>query len=222
MNGRAVAAIVFVGAIVAACGGQQNGSAVMPQSGMIAQNGMTTQNGTMTTQLGDDIAIDMAMPKDTVGEELPSEGIGAVKSPFWGATLGGFTQMTYSQSLAFPPGTKITVHNMSKSISHTLNVVAKIDGHPAKFPANPVLSQKAEGSGQFGLGFASGVLKPGGSVTMTLSKPGTYLIGCAFHYKDGMRDVFVVSATGKPGNQATPMPKATSSSKPTSQPTTGW
>jgi plastocyanin len=210
MNGRAVAALVFAGAVVAACGGQQNSAALVPQSGM------------MTTRLGNDMVIDLTMPKNTIGEELPGEGLGALKSAFWGATLGGYTQMTYSQALAFPPGTKLTVRNLSKSVSHTLDVVAKIDGHPAKFPANPVLSQQAKGNGQFGVGYASGVIKPGGSVTMTLSKAGTYLIGCAFHYKDGMHDVFVVSAGAKPGNQATPIPKATSSAKPTSQPTSGW
>jgi plastocyanin len=212
MNGRAVAAILFAGAFVAACAGQQNGATMMPQAGV------------MTTKLGDDMLVDVVMPKNTVGEELPGEGVGSIKSPFWGALLGGYTQQTYSQSLAFPPGTKITIRNLSKSISHTLNVVAKITGHPAKFPLNPTLSQKAEGDGKFGTGYASGVIKPGGSVTMTLSTPGTYLIGCAFHYSDGMRDVFVVSATGKPGQQATPMPKATQqpTDKPTSQPTTGW
>jgi plastocyanin len=212
MNGRAVAAILFAGAFVAACAGQQNGATMMPQA------------GGMTTRLGDDMLVDVTMPKDTVGEELPGEGLGSIKSPFWGATLGGFTQMQYSQALGFPPGTKLTIRNLSKSISHTLNVVAKIAGHPAKFPVNPTLSQQPKGAGKFGLGYASGVIKPGGSVTMTLSTPGTYLIGCAFHYNDGMRDVFVVSATAKPGNQATPVPRATQqpTNKPTTQPTTGW
>jgi hypothetical protein len=37
-----------------------------------------------------------------------------------------------------------------------------------------------------------------------------------------MHDVIVVSAGAKPGNQATPMPKSTASSKPSSEPTTGW
>jgi plastocyanin len=214
MNGRAVAAILFAGAFVAACAGQQNGATTM----------MMPPAGGMTTRLGNDMIVDVTMPKDTVGEELPGEGLGSLKSPFWGATLGGFTQMQYSQQLAFPPGTKITIRNLSKSISHTLNVVAKITGHPAKFPANPTLSQTPKGGGKFGLGYASGVIKPGGSVTMTLATPGTYLIGCAFHYDDGMRDVFVVSSTQKPGNQATPMPRATQqpTNKPTSQPTTGW
>ena len=33
------------------------------------------------------------------------------------------------------------------------------------------------------------VIEPGKSVTVTLSKAGTYLIGCAFHYGEGMHDV---------------------------------
>jgi plastocyanin len=214
MNGRVLGAIFLAGTVIAACSSHQGGTAFVPQSGM------------MTTRLGDDMIVDVTMPKNTVGEELPGEGIGSMHSGYWGATLGGFTQMTYAQSLGFPPGTKLTIRNLSKKISHTLNVVAKIAGRPAKFPANPTLSQKAEGKGVLGVGYASGVIKPGGSVTVTLSNPGTYLIGCAFHYKDGMQDVFVVSKTAKPGQQATPMPKATSTSgatsQPTGDPTTGW
>ncbi|HEY1428215.1 MAG TPA: hypothetical protein VGF18_01485 [Candidatus Tumulicola sp.] len=207
-----IAALFLAGTVIAACSSRQGGAAFVPQSTMMA------------TRIGNDMVVDVTMPKDTIGEELPGEGIGSLHSSFWGATLGGYTQTTYSQALAFPPGTKITVRNLSKSISHTLNVVAKADGRPLKFPANPVLSQKAEGKGVFGIGYASGVIKPGGSVTMTLSKAGVYLIGCAFHYKDGMHDVFVVSKSQKPGQQATPMPKSTQgpTSKPSTDPTTGW
>ncbi len=40
------------------------------------------------------------------------------------------------------------------------------------------------------LDYASGTINPGASVTVTLSKPGIYLIGCAFHYIElNMRDV---------------------------------
>jgi plastocyanin len=209
MRVRAIAALFVAGAVIAACSTRQSSGSFVPQS-----NAMP-----MTAQLGDDMKIDVLMPKNTVGEELPGEGLGAMHSPFWDATLGGFTQMTYSQALGFPPGTKLTIHNLSKKVSHTLDVIAKINGRPADFPANPKLSMNAEGKGIFGEGYASGVLKPGASVTVTLSKPGTYLIGCYFHYKDGMHDVFVVSSTAKPGQQATPIPKGTSG--PTSMPTGG-
>jgi hypothetical protein len=75
-----------------------------------------------------------AVPKDAIGEELPAEGVGSIKSSVWKATLGGFTQTERTQSLAFPPGTKITIHNLSSSITHTLNVVKVITGPPAVFP----------------------------------------------------------------------------------------
>jgi plastocyanin len=212
MNGRVVAALFLAGTVIAACSSRQSGTAFVPQGTMMAP------------KIGNDMTVDVTMPKDTIGEELPGEGVGSMHSGYWGVTLGGYTQTTYSQALGFPPGTKVTIRNLSKSISHTLNVVAKAESRPVKFPANPTLSQKAEGKGVFGVGYASGVIKPGGSVTITLSKAGTYLIGCAFHYKDGMHDVFVVSKTAKPGQQATPMPKSTQqpTSKPSTQPTTGW
>jgi plastocyanin len=207
MKGRAIAALFAVGTIVAACSTHQSGASFVPQG------------SAMTTKLGDDMMIDVTMPKNTVGEELPGEGVGSMHSSYWDATLGGYTQQTYSQALGFPPGTKLTIRNLSKSTAHTLDVVAQISGRPAKFPANPKLSQKAAGKGVFGVGYASGIIKPGGSVTVTLSKAGTYLVGCFFHYKEGMHDVFVVSKTAKPGVQATPMGKGTS--QPTSYPTSG-
>lgn len=205
MKGRAMAALFAVGAVVAACSTHQSSGSFVPQGNV------------MTTKLGDDMMIDVTMPKNTVGEELPGEGIGSVHSSYWGATLGGYTQQTYSQALGFPPGTKLTIKNLSKNTAHTLDVVAEIKGRPAKFPDSPKLSQKPAGKGVFGVGYASGIIKPGGSVTVTLSKPGTYLVGCFFHYKDGMHDVFVISKGAKPGIQATPVPKG----GPTGQPTSG-
>ena len=146
----------------------------------------------------------------TVSEELPSEGLGTVNDPHWKATLGGvattlggYTQQQFSQALGFPTGTKITIQNISKSVSHTLNEVKKIKGPPAKFPSSPSLSQTPSG-GPMTKGYASGVISPGKSVTVSLSKPGNYLIGCAFHYHEGMHDVLVVSANATPGPQGTP------------------
>ncbi len=76
---------------------------------------------------------------NAISEELPFEGLGAIHDKHWSATLGGYTQQKFSQALGFPPGTKITIKNISKSITHTLNVVSKIAGPPAKFPKNPHL-----------------------------------------------------------------------------------
>lgn len=152
------------------------------------------------------IAFDAApatgnLPKDTIGEELPSEGVGTEKDPTWGL-VGGFTQTKHAQVLAFAPGTKITIRNLSGSFPHTLDVVELAGKPPAHFPSNPTLSFNAAGNGQLGKGYASGTIEPGKSVTVTLSKPGTYLIGCAFHYSEGMQDVIRVVAKATPGPSA--------------------
>jgi plastocyanin len=105
--------------------------------------------------------------------------------------------------LGFPKGTKIKLTNLSKDISHTLNVVAVIKGPPANFPANPSLPAGPLGSGKLKKGYASGILSPGSSVELTLAKNGIYLIGCHFHYHEGMQDVLVVSPNATPGPQAT-------------------
>jgi plastocyanin len=195
-NPIALSLAALVSLALAACGGHANGSAVMPMNG----------NTVTLPAIGSDLAVVAALPKDTIGEELPFEGVGAIKSMVWKALLGGFTQQTRSQALGFPPGTKITIRNLSKSIQHTLDVVKVISGPPANFPKNPNLSIPAKGGGKLQAGYASGPINPGKSVTVTLSKAGTYLIGCAFHYSEGMHDVLVVSKTAKPGPQATPIP----------------
>lgn len=186
--------------VLAACGAQQ------------AANG--NGNGNYTLPGMPDIALRATLPDGTqwkppagtgsIGEELPAEGLGTIDDTHWQATLGGFTQEKYSQALGFPPKTKITLTNLSGSISHTLDVVEKIKGPPAVFPDNPKLSESAQGNGKLKKGYASGVIAPGKSVTLTLAKPGIYLIGCYFHYGEGMHDVLVVSAHATPGPEATP------------------
>jgi hypothetical protein len=196
LNKNFAFAAVIAGAALAACTGHAGGN-VVPASGPIT-----------LPAIAPDVAITATLPKDTVGEELPSAGLGTFKSTFWKATIGGFTQTQYSQTLAFPPDTKITLRNLSHDTPHTMNVIQSIKGPPAKFPANPSLPTSPAGHGILGVGFRSGILQPGKSVTITLSKPGTYLIGCAFHYGEGMRDVFLVKTGAKPGQQATPPPDA--------------
>ncbi|MGA2761312.1 MAG: hypothetical protein ABSF08_13455 [Candidatus Cybelea sp.] len=180
-------------------------------------------NGTTLTLpgIGKDLVMYATMPKDSIGEELGSAGLGTVKSVQWKADLSGFTQEDRSQSLAFPPGTKITIHNLSKSTTHTLDVVKVIDKPPAIFPKGVTLSKTPKGDGKLEEGYASGEIKPGGSVTVTLVKEGIYLVGCAFHYSSGMRDVLVVSKTAKPGPQAT-APKATATPTWGSGSGSGW
>jgi plastocyanin len=177
----------------------------------------TSGNAVMLPSIDNDLVMVATLPKDTVGEELPSEGLGTYHSPSWKADLGGFTQQQYSQALAFPPGTKITIRNLSKSITHTLDVVKEVSGPPADFPADPKLSISAKGDGKLETGYASGPIPPGKSVTATLVKEGVYLIGCAFHYSEGMHDVLVVKKGALPGHQATPPPSSSPAPTPTSR-----
>jgi plastocyanin len=188
-------ALTFVALALTACG-----------AGSVGTGNTALPNGATYAlpSVDSDLAMTATVPKDTIGEELPGEGVGSIKSGVWKATLGGFTQMQRSQSLGFPPGTKITIRNLSSSITHTLDVVKVISGPPAVFPPNPKLSIPAKGDGKLESGYASGPISPGKSVTVTLVKAGTYLIGCAFHYSEGMRDVLVVKDGAKPGPQATP------------------
>ncbi len=197
-------AIALVGIAVSACAGRIGGNAAAPGGAPF-----------VLPPLDSDLMIVANLPAKTIGEEKPDEGLGMVKSPKWQAEVGGYTQQRYSQTLGFPPGTKITVRNLSKTTEHTLDVVKVISKPPAIFPKNPKLSVDARGHGKFEAGYASGPIKPGHSVTITLVKEGIYLIGCAFHYHEGMHDVFVVSKLAAPGKEATPPP----TSRPTSTPT---
>jgi plastocyanin len=166
-----------------------------------------TGNSTYSLAGMPDLKMTVTLPNGgrtgSIGEELPGEGLGTINDTFWNATLGGYTQEQFSQALGFPPGTKITLTNLSKAISHTLDVVESISGPPANFPPNPKLIEGPAGNGKLKKGYASGVISPGKSVTLTLSKPGIYLIGCFFHYSEGMHDVLVVAKGATPGPQAT-------------------
>jgi plastocyanin len=202
----AALALALVAGTLVACGGRGTGQSALPMGGSVA-----------LPQVERDLAMSAVLPAHTIGEELPNEGLGNVRMGYWGVTVGGFTQTQYSQTLAFPVGTKITIRNLSKMNAHTLDVVKQITGHRASFPGNPPLPTSAHGHGILAVGYASGVIQPGHSVTVTLSKAGTYLIGCAFHYGFGMRDVLIVTNHDPdPGPQASapagnPSPSPTSS-----------
>lgn len=188
----AALSVALAATILAACAGRFGG----PSSSNTTSFGMPGMP---------ELTFTATLPNGTgtVSEELPSEGLGTVHDSHWQATLGGFTQQQFSQALGFPPGTKLTIKNISHSISHTLNVVKKIAGPPAQFPSNPSLGLSPSG-GKLQKGYRSGVIKPGGSVTVTLGRAGNYLFGCAFHYHEGMQDVFVVHNGATPGPQGTP------------------
>jgi|GEM_PF-833208 len=145
-------------------------------------------------------------PNTGIGVAIPSGKIGVENDPTWGS-IGGYTQAQTSQVLAYPPGTTVTVTNLSKVDSHTLNVIATTNGPPPQWPASPSLSFSPSGNGVLGANYASGILNPGGTVKVKLSNPGTYLIGCAIHYiSNTMRGIIEVANGATPGPTASPGP----------------
>jgi plastocyanin len=200
--------VALAACALVACGGgvitQNTGGNAMP---MNARGSNLTGAIPGAMRAGDSLAIMATLPGKTAGEELPEEGVGTSDHKPWG-TVGGFTQTQRAQTLAFPPGTTITVRNLSKTTEHTFNFVKVIAGPPAHFPTNVNLSIPAHGNGVFGPGFASGPIEPGGVVKVKLVTPGMYLIGCAFHYAQGMQDVIVIKQGAKPGPQG-PQPTPT-------------
>ncbi len=136
---------------------------------------------------------------NTIGFSMPSSAIGTVNTQF--GVIGGYTQSTYSQVIAFPVGTTLTIKNLSSTAPNTLNVLSTTG-----FPTNPVLSTTASASTDLTTGYASGVIQPGGTATVTLTTPGTFFVGSALNYMSNpsMRGVIEVSNTATPGPQATP------------------
>jgi plastocyanin len=177
------ALLLAISASLAACGG---GGYSAPGGGGGSGGGPPPPVGTMT-----------------IGFALPSGLIGTVTTQF--GLIGGYTQQVYSQVLAFPPGTTVTLKNLSASTQHTLNVLSTTG-----FPANPSLSTSASGGNTLAMGYASGAINGGATASVTLSNPGTYFIGCAFHYMNSpsMRGVIEVSTSATPGPQATPPPSS--------------
>lgn len=174
---------------LAACGGGGGGGGTPPSN-----------NGGGPTP----VPAPTGVAAKTIGIALPSGPMGTVNTAPYG-TVGGFTQQTYSQVLAFAPGTIVTIKNLSSTNAHTLNVLST-----SAFPASPTLSTASSGTNSLDGSYASGSIAPGGSVTVTLATAGTYYIGCAYHYmtSPSMRDVLLVSASATPGPQATPAPSS--------------
>lgn len=186
---RRILALIFTGiAGLAACGGGGGSGSFSPPSGGGGGGGAPPPTG---------------VAAKTIGIALPSGTIGTVNSSF--GMVGGYTQSTYSQVLAFPPGTTVKLKNLSSNTPHTLNVIST-----SGFPSNASLSTTASGGSDLKAGFASGAIPAGGTMSVTLNTPGTYFIGCAFHYSVGMRDVLMVSDGATPGPQATPQPSGSS------------
>lgn len=205
-----LAGVAFV-AVLAACGGGGSSgggtvptnppTASVPPSGNPAPSPTATVAATATPTTAPAAAV--------IGFALPNGAIGTIMTPF--GLIGGYTEKTYSQVIAFPPGTVVTLKNLSNNTQHTLNVLSM-----SSFPASPALSFTASGGNQLGSTYASGPINPGATVQITLSNPGTYYIGCAFHYMNNpsMRGVIEVAANATPGPQATPQPGATGAPGP--------
>ncbi len=122
--------------------------------------------------------------------------LGAENDPTFGL-IGGFTQQSRSQTLAFAPGSQVMIQNIQSGIPHTFNVVST-----TAFPPNPTFSFTATG-GPINAAFASGIINGGQTVGPFALTAGTYYVGCAFHYlSNTMRTVLQVSATATPGPQA--------------------
>ena len=184
----ATSAAVALAASLAACGGGGSstgggGNAVVPTP---------TPTGTISTQ-------------QVVTEALPTSAIGVEVDPTFGQ-VAGFTQATYSQTLAFAPGSQIMIRNGQAGVPHTFNVVST-----TSFPASPTLSTSASGSSTIDASYTSGTVSPSTTVGPFTLTAGTYYLGCAFHYlSNNMRTVLTVAAGATPGPQATPAPSATS------------
>ncbi|HEY2476719.1 MAG TPA: SCO family protein [Candidatus Cybelea sp.] len=144
------------------------------------------------------------LPSTGIGVGIPTGKIGVEDDPVWG-TVSGYTQNQTSQVLAYAPGVTVTVNNLSSTTPHTLNVIGVNATPPPNWPQNPSLSFYPSGNGVLGANYASGTINPGKSVKLKLTKPGTYLIGCAFHYiQFTMRGVIQVVAGATPGPTASP------------------
>ncbi len=204
MRSRGIIGLALACSTLAACGG---GGSVGGGGGLGASATPTTAPTATPTQT--------PSTQQVISLALPTTAIGSVTDPTFGL-VGGYTQSTYSQVLGFVPGARVMIRNaQSSSIPHTLG-----DTGASSFPSGQpaTLSLTATGSTTFSKGWQSGTLNPGQSVGPITLTTGTYFIGCAFHYAaDTMRDVLVVSASAKPGPQATPAPGTTP--QPTTPPT---
>jgi hypothetical protein len=191
-------ATVLAGTIVSACGG--GGGGTTPAATAVNTSPLTSPTTTPTqAPSATPQVITMALPGGSA--------IGTETDPTFGA-VAGYTEQTYSQVLAFPPGMQVMISNgqpASSATPHTLNVLSQ-----SSFPASPALATTAAGGTTLAAGFASGSINAGSQIGPITLTAGTYYIGCGFHYlSNAMRTVLVVAANTNPGPQATPVPADT-------------
>ncbi len=91
-------AVTFVALTLAACG-----------AGKRRPGNTALMNGTTYSlpAVDSDLAMIATVPKDTIGEELPEEGVGSIKSSLWKATLGGLRKRNALSRSHFPPGRRL-------------------------------------------------------------------------------------------------------------------
>jgi hypothetical protein len=194
---RGLLAAVIAVAALSACGG--GGGGMVASSTPVTPSATQAPAGPTPAPTAQPQMIKLALPGGSA--------IGQETDPTFGM-IGGYTQTTYSQVLAFAPGSQVMIVNAqpaTSGIAHTLNVLSQ-----SSFPASGPASGTASGGTTLGANFASGILNAGtqiGPITLTA---GTYYIGCFFHYASNtMRDVLMVAANATPGPQATPVPQDT-------------
>lgn len=174
----------------------------------IAASATVAACGGGTTSAGAPAVVPTATPAPVVTAapqvitmSLPTSAIGQENDPTYGL-VAGYTEKTYSQTLAFVPGAQIMIADGEAGVPHTLNVFSQ-----TAFPVNPTLSTTASGGSTLNATYASGALNGDtmiGPVTLTA---GLYYIGCGFHYTSaGMRTVLNVAVAAVPGPQATAVP----------------
>jgi hypothetical protein len=181
----AFALAVFTGVALVACGGGGGGGSTPATTPVTPVSNVAP---TAQPQV-----ITMALPQSVMGQ---------LTDPTFGV-IGGYTQSTYSQVLAFAPNSQVMLANGQAGQPHTLDVIAQ----SGPFPSSPTLSTNPAGGSTLAAGFASGTLNGGSEIGPVTLSAGTYFVGCAFHYVSNMmRTVLIVAAAATPGPQATAPP----------------
>src|ERR1700761_4207515 len=92
----------------------------------------TNGGGLMTSGSG---GTPSPLPSGGIGVGIPTGRIGDENNPIWG-TVSRDMQNKTPQVLAVAPGTTLTIHNLSSTSPHTLNVIAQSTGPPPQWPQN--------------------------------------------------------------------------------------
>lgn len=201
----AVMAAIAVLSLAACGGGGGSGTSVPAGTPTLTPTQAPTQAPTTPPTAAPQV-IKVALPVGTMGQ---------VNDPTFGV-VGGFTQNTSSQALAFAPGAQVMIQNVapaSGGTPHTFNVIGTTG-----FGASAGGFSAAGGS-SIAPGFQSGNIAPQQTIGPFTLSAGTYYIACAYHYTSNqMRDGLTVAVGAAPGPQATPQPAPPAGGNNTPQP----